>query len=178
MLIAVFRITVLGVVLGVALGIASKVFRVEGNPLVAEVEALMPGSNCGQCGFPGCSGAAGAIVAGSAAATCCPPGGKALAQALAAKLGLSLDLADVVDAGPQLAIVAEEICIGCCRCIKVCPTDAIVGGTKQIHSVLREACTGCGNCIERCPTEAMRLAPVPVALPHWVWPKPNTAVTA
>jgi electron transport complex protein RnfB len=178
MLIAVFSITVLGLVLGLGLGLASRVFKVEGNPLVAEVEALMPGSNCGQCGFPGCSGAAGAIVAGSAAATCCPPGGKALAQALAAKLGLSLDLADVVDAGPQLAIVAEEICIGCCRCLKVCPTDAIVGGTKQIHSVLREACTGCGNCIERCPTEAMRLAPVPVSLTHWVWPKPGTAAVA
>lgn len=178
MLIAVFSITVLGLVLGLALGLASRVFKVEGNPLVAEVEALMPGSNCGQCGFPGCSGAAGAIVAGSAAATCCPPGGKALAQALAAKLGLSLDLADVVDEGPKLAIVAEEICIGCCRCLKVCPTDAIVGGTKQIHSVLREACTGCGNCIERCPTEAMRLAPVPVSLPHWVWPKPHQNAAA
>ena len=175
MLIAVFSITVLGVVLGVALGIASRVFHVEGNPVVAEVEAILPGSNCGQCGFPGCSGAASAVVNGVAPATMCPPGGKALAQALADKLGLSLDLSTVVDDGPKLALVAEEICIGCCRCIKVCPTDAIVGGAKQIHSILREACTGCGICIDRCPTEAMRLAPVPVSLPHWVWPKPAAA---
>lgn len=173
MLIAVLSITVLGVVLGVVLGLASRVFHVEGNPLVAEVEAMMPGSNCGQCGFPGCSGAANAIVEGAAAATCCPPGGKALAQALATKLGMSLDLSAVVDDGPKLALVSEEICIGCCRCLKVCPTDAIVGGAKQIHSVLREACTGCGNCIDRCPTEAMRLATVAVSLPHWVWPKPG-----
>jgi len=175
MIIAVLSITVLGVVLGVVLGFASRVFKVEGNPLVAEVESMMPGSNCGQCGFPGCAGAATAIVNGETAPTCCPPGGKALAQALAAKLGLSLDLSDLVDEGPKLAVVAEEICIGCCRCIKECPTDAIVGGAKQIHNVLREACTGCGNCIERCPTEAMTMKPIPVTLQHWVWPKPLAA---
>jgi len=175
MIIAVLSITVLGVVLGVVLGFASRAFKVEGNPLVAEVESMMPGSNCGQCGFPGCAGAASAIVGGEAVPNICPPGGKALAQALAAKLGLSLDLSDVVDEGPRLAVVAEEICIGCCRCIKECPTDAIVGGVKQIHNVLREACTGCGNCIERCPTEAMTMKPIPVTLQHWVWPKPLAA---
>lgn len=172
MLIAVFSISALGVVLGLALGFASRAFRVEGNPIVAEVEVLMPGSNCGQCSYPGCAAAAAAIVAGLAPPTCCPPGGKALAEALAARLGLSLDLSGVVDDGPQLAAVAEEICIGCCRCIKDCPTDAIVGAPKQIHNILREACTGCGKCIERCPTEAVRLVPVPMSLPHWVWPKP------
>ena len=178
MLIAVFSLTVLGVVLGVALGIASRAFRVEGNPVVDEVVAMMPGSNCGQCGFPGCSGAAAAIASGEASPTVCPPGGKALAQALAEKLGLSLDLSAVVDEGPKLAFVSEDICIGCCRCIKECPTDAIVGAPKQIHNVLREACTGCGNCVDRCPTEAVRMAPVPVALPHWVWPRPGVAASS
>lgn len=176
MLIAVASLTVLGVLLGIALGFASRIFKVEGNPLVSEVEALMPGSNCGQCGFPGCAGAASAIVEGAAAPTCCPPGGKGLAQALAAKLGIDLDLSAVLDEGPKLAAVAEEICIGCCRCIKVCPTDAIVGGAKQIHNVLREACTGCGNCIDLCPTEALSMRPVPVTLQHWVWPRPDTAL--
>ncbi|MDO8933647.1 MAG: RnfABCDGE type electron transport complex subunit B, partial [Rhodocyclaceae bacterium] len=102
-------------------------------------------------------------------------GGKALAEALAAKLGIKVDLSDVVDEGPKLAEVTEEICIGCCRCIKVCPTDAILGAAKQIHNVIREACTGCGACIERCPTEAMALVPIPVTLQHWVWPKPAVA---
>lgn len=172
MLIAVFSLTVLGVVLGIALGIASRVFRVEGNPLVSEVETMMPGSNCGQCGFAGCAAAAAAIVAGEAVPTCCPPGGKGLAQALAGKLGLTLDLSGVADEGPKLAVVFEEICIGCSRCIKVCPTDAILGAPKQIHSVLQEACTGCGGCLDRCPTEAVQMVPVPVTLPTWVWPKP------
>lgn len=172
MIAAILSLTLLGAVLGIGLGVAARKFAVEGNPLVEELSALMPGSNCGQCGYPGCPGAAAAIADGTAPPTLCPPGGKALAAAIAEKLGISLDLSGVVDEGPKIALVAEEICIGCCRCIKVCPTDAILGAPKQIHNVIREACTGCGNCIERCPTEAMSMQPVPVTLQHWVWPKP------
>ncbi len=180
MLMAILSLTLLGTVLGFGLGFAAKKFHVEGDPLAAEIEALMPGSNCGQCGFPGCPGAATAIANGAAPVTVCPPGGKALAEALAAKLGVSVDLSAVADEGPKIAIVAEEICIGCCRCIKVCPTDAILGAAKQIHNVIREACTGCGSCVDRCPTEAMTMQPVPVTLQHWVWPKPavSTATPA
>lgn len=172
MLAATLSLTLLGALLGLLLGIAGRFFAVEVNPLNAEIEALMPGTNCGQCGFPGCAGAVSAIIEGSAPPTCCPPGGKAVATAIAAKLGLALDLSDVADKGPQIAVVTEEICIGCCRCLKVCPTDAIVGAAKQIHNVLREACTGCEACVDRCPTEALTMHPVPVTLQHWVWPKP------
>jgi electron transport complex protein RnfB len=172
MIAAVVSLTALGAVLGLMLGVADRFFAVEVNPVIAQVEALMPGSQCGQCGFPGCAAAATAMVEGRAAVTSCPPGGKALAAALATKLGVSLDLSDVVDEGPKLAQISEEICIGCCRCIKACPTDAILGAAKQIHNVIREACTGCGNCVERCPTEALTMRPIPVTLPHWVWPKP------
>lgn len=175
MLVAVSSLTVLGAVLGVLLGFASRRFHVEGNPVVAEVETMMPGSNCGQCGFPGCSGAATAIADGSAAPTCCPPGGKSLAAAIAAKLGLTVDLSAMSDDGPKIAVVAEELCIGCCRCSKVCPTDAIIGAAKQVHNVFREACTGCSSCIEKCPTEALVMKPVPVTLQHWVMPKPLAA---
>jgi electron transport complex protein RnfB len=173
MLAAILSLTLLGILFGFGLGVAAKKFHVEADARVAEIEALMPGSNCGQCGFPGCAGAAAAISAGDATVTICPPGGKALATALAAKLGVELDLSGVSDEGPKIASIAEEICIGCCRCIKECPTDAIVGAAKQIHAVLREACTGCGNCIDRCPTEAVKMMPVPVTLQHWVWPKPQ-----
>ncbi len=172
MLAAILSLTVLGAVLGLLLGIAGRYFHVEANPLNAEVEALMPGTNCGQCGFPGCAGAAAAIIDGTAPATCCPPGGKAVAATVATKLGLALDLSGMADKGSQIALVNEEICIGCCRCLKVCPTDAIVGAAKQIHNVLREACTGCEACVDRCPTEALVMHPVPVTLQHWVWPKP------
>ncbi|UCV16103.1 RnfABCDGE type electron transport complex subunit B [Quatrionicoccus australiensis] len=175
MIVAILSLTLLGAAFGILLGIANKFLRVEGNPVVEELLALMPGSNCGQCGFPGCSGAAEAIVDGSAAPTCCPPGGKALAAAIAEKLGIEVDLSGMVDDGPKIALVAEELCIGCCRCSKVCPTDAILGAAKQIHNVLREACTGCSACIEKCPTEALVMTPVPVTLQHWVMPKPLAA---
>jgi len=175
MIVAILSLTLLGAAFGILLGIANKFLRVEGNPVVEELLALMPGSNCGQCGFPGCSGAAEAIVDGSAAPTCCPPGGKALAAAIAEKLGIEVDLSGMADDGPKIALVAEELCIGCCRCSKVCPTDAILGAAKQIHNVLREACTGCSACIEKCPTEALVMTPVPVTLQHWVMPKPLAA---
>ncbi len=178
MIAAIVSLTLLGAILGLALGVAARKFAVEGDPLIDEIEAMMPGSNCGQCGQAGCAGAARAIAEGTAPVTSCPPGGKGLAAALAAKLGVTLDLSTVVDEGPKLAQVSEEICIGCCRCLKVCPTDAIVGAAKQIHNVIREACTGCGNCVERCPTEAVAMRPVPVTLQHWVWPKPESTAAA
>jgi electron transport complex protein RnfB len=173
MIVAIFSLAVLGLVLGLGLGVADRIFKVEVNPFIAEVESMMPGSNCGQCGFPGCAAAARAIAEGEAAVTCCPPGGKNLAAALATRLGVSIDLSQVKDDGPKIAVVAEELCIGCCRCSKVCPTDALIGAAKQIHDVLREACTGCSNCIEKCPTEALTMKPVPVTLQHWIWPKPR-----
>jgi electron transport complex protein RnfB len=175
MIAAILSLTILGAVLGIALGIANKFLKVDGNPIVEELVDMMPGSNCGQCGFPGCTGAAEAIVAGTAAPTCCPPGGKALVSAIAAKLGLTVDLSALADDGPKIAVVAEELCIGCCRCSKVCPTDAIIGAAKQVHNVFREACTGCASCIDKCPTEAMAMRPVPVTLQHWVMPKPLAA---
>ncbi len=176
MLIAVGSLAVMGLALGGVLGVAARYLAVEENPIEAELQAMLPGSQCGQCGFVGCAQAAVALAKHEAPVTLCPPGGKALAVALAAKLGIKADLSGVADTGPQLATVAEEICTGCCRCLKVCPTDAIIGAAKQIHNVIREACTGCGACVERCPTEAMTMVPVPITLQHWVWPKPVVAV--
>lgn len=175
MIAAIASLTLLGAALGIVLGFAARKFAVDSDPLIGDIEAMMPGSNCGQCGMAGCSAAAAAIAEQSVPVTVCPPGGKGLAAALAEKLGITLDLSSVVDEGPKLAYVSEDICIGCCRCLKVCPTDAVVGAAKQIHSVIREACTGCGNCVERCPTEAVTMKPVPVTLQHWVWPKPGAA---
>ena len=126
----------------------------------------------------GCSAAAQAIADGSATVTVCPGGGRALAAALAEKLGITLDLSTVANDGPKIAVVSEEICIGCAKCIKTCPTDAIIGAQRQIHNVIREACTGCGNCVERCPTEAMQMKPAPITLQHWVWPKPASTLSA
>lgn len=172
---AVLSLTILGLALGLGLGYAAKAFAVEGNDLVQEITAMMPGTNCGQCGLAGCSAAADAIVGGGAKPTVCPGGGVALAKAIAAKLGVSIVLDGVVDEGPKLAKVEEDICTGCSKCVKACSTDAILGSAKQIHGVLAEACTGCGACVDACPTGAIRLCPAPIGLRDWNWEKPALA---
>jgi len=172
MLLSIGSLAFMGLALGSLLGTASRYLSVEENPLEAELQAMLPGSQCGQCGFVGCSQAAAALARGEAPVTLCPPGGKATAEALAAKLGVKVDLSAVVDSGPQVAEVAEDICIGCCKCLKACPTDAIVGAPRQVHNVFRDACTGCAACANVCPTEALHMRPIPVTLQHWHWPHP------
>jgi len=175
---AVISLTLLGSAMGLFLGYSARKLEVEGNPLIAEIQGILPGSQCGQCGFPGCAGAAQALADGSAPVTLCPPGGRAVVQALALKLGIEANLSDVADNVPTIAEVKEEICIGCTRCFKVCPTDAIMGAAQQIHVVFREACTACGKCVEVCPTESVTLQPIPVTLQSWHWAKPSVGEAA
>ncbi len=162
----------LGLALGGGLGFAARYLRVEGNPVAGQVEGLLPGTNCGQCGYPGCSAAAEALAAGEAQISLCPPGGKPLAGQLAATLGVEADLSAMEDKGPVVAFVFEDLCIGCTKCMKRCPTDAIVGASKQIHGVVDDACTGCEKCAAVCPTEAITMRPVTQTLQSWHWPKP------
>lgn len=169
---AVSSLTILGLVLGSILGYAARVFKVESNPVTEQIEAMLPGSNCGQCGFPGCTPAAEAVASGEASVTMCPPGGKSLAQELANFLDIDIDLSAMVDEEPMLASVNEELCIGCTKCFKACPTDAIIGAPKQIHAVIQEACTGCKACVDVCPTECLVMLPIEDTLKTWHWHKP------
>lgn len=178
MITAIVSLSLLGLVLGSLLGTAARYLNVEGNPLEAEIEAMLPGSQCGQCGFPGCTPAAAALAAGETPVSLCPPGGRTLALALADKLGVSADLADMKDKPPLVAHIKGDLCIGCTRCFKRCPTDAIVGASKQIHAVIGDACTGCEKCVGICPTDCLELRPIPVRLQTWHWPKPTIAVAA
>ncbi len=175
MLTAIASLTVLGLTLGWLLGLAARYLKVEGNPLVEKTEALLPGSQCGQCGFPGCGPAAEAVVNGEAPVTLCPPGGRALPQELAGLLGVTVNLAGVEDKVPVVAHVHENLCVGCTKCFKRCPTDAIIGGPKMIHAVFPDACTGCEKCFDVCPTECIEMRPVAVTLHTWYWPNPAQA---
>lgn len=175
MLTAIICLTVMGITFGYLLGYAAVKLKVDNDPLLDDIIAMLPGSQCGQCGLPGCAGAAAALVAGTVPVTLCPPGGKALAEALAAKLGVSADLSEMEDSLPMVAQINELTCIGCTKCLKVCPTDAIVGAAKHIHGVLSEACTGCKQCVDICPTECLQMMPVTVSLSNWRWPKPAHA---
>jgi electron transport complex protein RnfB len=170
---AIFSLTALGLALGFALGAAARYFKVEDNPLLDDLERLMPGSQCGQCGYPGCRPAAEALVAGAAPPTLCPPGGRALVEQLANKLSMEIDLAGIEDQAPMVARIDETLCIGCARCVKLCPTDALVGAPKMIHAVVADACIACAKCVDVCPTECLKMHPVKVTLRNWRWPAPS-----
>lgn len=173
MVTAISVLTLLGIVLGSLLGVAARYLKVEGNPLVAELEGMMPGSQCGQCGYPGCGPAAAALASGEAEVSLCPPGGRALAAAFATKLGIVVDLTAFEEKLPVIAFVNEDLCIGCTRCFQKCPTDALVGGPKQMHTVISEFCTGCEECMHICPTECIEMVPLKPTVATWHWPKPE-----
>ncbi|MDR9467940.1 RnfABCDGE type electron transport complex subunit B [Marinospirillum sp.] len=173
MLITILPLAGLGTLLGFLLGVASRVLHVERSNVAVEIEELLPGTQCGQCGNPSCGAAAEAVAEGQLPPTFCPPGGRAVAEAIAAKLGVSVDLSGLCDEGPKLATINEELCIGCTRCYKACPTDAILGAAKQMHVVFAEACTACGQCEDVCPTECIRLEAVKPSLQTWAWSQPD-----
>jgi electron transport complex protein RnfB len=172
---AVAALALLGTALGALLGVAARYLSAPPDERCAAIVALLPGSNCAQCGYAGCNQAAAAMVEGRAAPTCCPPGGVSTAQRIAQALGLRLDLADAQAALPRVAYVNEARCIGCTRCIKKCGADAIVGSVRQMHTVLPEACYACELCAAECPTDAIEMKPVRPTLATWHWPKPALA---
>ncbi|GAA5214872.1 RnfABCDGE type electron transport complex subunit B [Corallincola platygyrae] len=163
----------LGAALGGMLGWASRAFKVESDPRVDELEAMLPGGQCGQCGEPGCRQAAEAMVAGQLPPTCCPPGGNSLASGIASLLGV--ELGETGDDTQWVAYIEESQCSGCTRCFKACPFDAIVGATKQMHTVISDVCTGCRLCEKACPQNCLEMRPVADAPHTWQWPKPNVA---
>lgn len=172
MWIDVGSLTVLGVALGGLLGTASRFLAVEEDPLEEELRALLPGSQCGQCGHVGCAQAAAALARGEAPVTLCPPGGKAVAESLAKKLGISADLSTHQEKASEYAYITEEFCVGCTRCLSECSVDAILGTTMRMHTIMTDACHGCGKCAAVCPTDAISLHQVQPTLATWHWPKP------
>ena len=175
MLTAIAILTALGLGLGALLGVAARYLKVEQSPIIGTIEGMLPGSQCGQCGFPGCTPAAEALASGAAPVTLCPPGGRLLAEELAQLLNVSVDLSAVADKPMLIAHIHERLCIGCTKCMKRCPTDAIIGAKDQIHSIFEDACIGCEKCYEVCPTECIEMRPATLTIPNWYWPMPVTA---
>lgn len=132
---------------------------------VKEIDALLPQTQCGECSYAGCLPYAEALAQGLAPINKCPPGGVTTLKALGALLRIDPQpyLADVIDntRPPSVALIREEECIGCTKCIKACPVDAIIGSGKLMHAVIATECTGCGLCVAPCPVDCIDLITLP-----------------
>jgi electron transport complex protein RnfB len=132
---------------------------------VKEIDALLPQTQCGECSYAGCLPYAEAMAHGSAAINKCPPGGLALVEALGALL--KIDPAEfraealANTRAPARAVIREQECIGCTKCIKACPVDAIIGSGKLMHAVITHECTGCGLCLDPCPVDCIEMISLP-----------------
>jgi len=130
---------------------------------VDQINALLPQTQCGQCSFKGCRPYAEAIASGMADINQCPPGGNDGIIELAALLGVApkpLNTDFGVHKPKSVAFIIEESCIGCVKCIAVCPVDAILGAAKFMHTVIADECTGCELCIAPCPMDCIIMQPI------------------
>ena len=163
MLDAISTLSLLALLLGLGLGYAAIRYQVKGNPLVEQINAILPQTQCGQCDFPGCRPYAEAIASGEAEINQCPPGGQEGVDALAVLLSvdsLALNQEHGETKPKRVAVVDEKVCIGCTLCIQACPVDAFVGSSKVMTTVIAEECTGCDLCLPVCPVDCIDMVEI------------------
>jgi len=174
---AVIALAGLATLFGAVLGFASVRFKVEGDPLVDQIDAILPQTQCGQCGYPGCRPYAQAIAIVDAINKC-PPGGHTTIAALANLLDVEAPALDEEhgeeSAVKKAAFIREAECIGCTKCLQACPVDAILFASKQMHTVITMECTGCDLCVEPCPVDCIEMRPLEAST-NWTWDKPKPA---
>ena len=150
--------------------------RERDRDLTLRLDSLLPQTQCGSCGYGGCLPYAEAIVAGMAEINQCPPGGGKTINAIADLLGsraTGLNPQFGRETLPLTAIIDEQACIGCVKCIRACPVDAIIGAARQIHSVMPKVCTGCELCMPPCPVNCITMVPAQARIKKFVWEKPQ-----
>lgn len=140
------------------------------------IDEWLPQTQCTQCSYPRCRDYAEAIAYGEADINQCPPGGDITIRGLAAllgKMGKPLNPSFGEHSARKVAVIDEDRCIGCVMCITPCPTDAIVGTAKHIHTVIEKDCTGCELCVAPCPVDCITMEPAPAleSHPSWRWPE-------
>lgn len=171
---ALVAIGVLAIIFGALLGYAQIRFKVESDPLVEQIDEVLPQTQCGQCGYPGCRPYAEAIANGDDINKC-PPGGDATIKKLADMMGVEakplVGTEDTAAEEPvkKVAYIREDECIGCTKCIQACPVDAIVGAAKHMHTVIIDECTGCDLCVEPCPVDCIDMLPIETKPETWRW---------
>ncbi|PJG58492.1 electron transport complex subunit RsxB [Aeromonas cavernicola] len=177
-LLAIAVLTLLALIFGIALGFAAVKFHVKADPIVERLDALLPQTQCGQCGYPGCKPYAEALANGDQINKCVP-GGDATMHKIADLMGVEpqpLGGAEAAVPVKKVAFIHEDQCIGCTKCIQACPVDAIIGATKAMHTVLASECTGCDLCVDPCPTDCIEMIPVPTTVDNWKWDLKNVQV--
>lgn len=175
-MLALLAVCLLFALFGLLLSHASRRFKVEGDPLVDKIDAMLPQTQCGQCGYPGCRPYAVAIARGEADINQCPPGGEDGVKNLAELLGVEskpLDTARGTEKPKAVAVIDEAACIGCTLCMQACPVDAILGAPRLMHTVIAAECTGCELCLAPCPVDCIRMEPVRETAATWRWPEPG-----
>lgn len=160
---------ILALIFGAILGFASIKLKVEADPIVERLDALLPQSQCGQCGYPGCKPYAEAIANGDVI-TKCIPGGQPLVVKIADLMGVEVpNLEGEAEPEVKVAFIHEDMCIGCTKCIQACPVDAIIGTNKAMHTVIADLCTGCELCVAPCPTDCIEMIKIEPKLENWNW---------
>ena len=159
---AAFVLGGIGLAAGILLSIARRALAsreiANADAVTEAIDALLPQSQCAQCGYPGCRPYAEA-VAGGERLDRCPPGGRATVVALEDLLGRKADDAGMAEPADKVAWIVEKDCIGCALCIDACPVDAIAGAAKYLHAVIAQRCTGCELCVPACPVDCIDLVP-------------------
>lgn len=171
---AIVALFVLIALFGLLLGYFAQHCPKNDDPIVEKIDAILPQTQCGQCGFPGCKPYARAIAEQRADIDRCPPGGQEGVEKLAALLGVEtkpLDTGRGAEKAPEVAYIVEDWCIGCTKCIEACPVDAIVGARRKMHTVIGAECTGCELCVAPCPVDCIVMKPRDAA--PWQWQKPG-----
>ena len=171
MLEAIIVFSIFALLLGLILGFSAKKFKVKGNPLVEQINSILPQTQCGQCTYAGCKPYAEAIAKGEAKINQCPPGGQEGVDALAELLNvdtLPLNEEHGETKPKHVVEIDEELCIGCTLCIQACPVDAILGASKVMTTVIASECTGCDLCIPVCPVDCIYLIDLKPSMDEYV----------
>jgi electron transport complex protein RnfB len=147
--------------------------RRQQRSLVEKINQLLPQTQCGQCGYEGCRPYARAISQGQAVNQC-PPGGVETIAKLTSLLNDQLESLNPAHGEFEVfkvAVIREDECIGCTKCIRACPVDAILGGPKLMHTVIEIECTGCDLCVDPCPVDCIDMVPTLTQVkPNWSLP--------
>ncbi|WP_408498524.1 electron transport complex subunit RsxB [Paraburkholderia xenovorans] len=154
---------------------------IDSNTLADRIEDLLPQTQCTKCGYPACRPYAEAVARGEANYNQCPPGGAEGVARLASLLGkpvIPLNSANGIERPRPVAVIDEQVCIGCTLCMQACPVDAIVGAPKQMHTVIAELCTGCDLCVPPCPVDCIAMPPVTGEATGWDAWSPSQADAA